>query len=107
MMHTGVGPRDFTYSIIEKRNMLELNVDRPRPLIDINLMHKKCKSRVDSSFTDYLLRDCDLKGSTVSSVASISLLLFVHDYIEKGNKHNFCFLDNETEMLYKDLKGGL
>lgn len=71
--------------------------------------------RPGSSFTNYhpkflgfevtLRKMRDNMSSTVTSVARIGLPITVQSFIEHQNKHNLAWLDNNTKMVYIDLKG--
>lgn len=56
MLPSGVGAWDFTLCVIEEGDVLELSVYWPKPLVDIDHIHKKWLQDERSNFTDFHLK---------------------------------------------------
>lgn len=105
------GITGFKVRVIEEGDCLELTVDWPKPLTDINMMHRKWLVN-DSEFTDVhpkiLGFEAALKNlrenctESVHSTAQIGLPFSVESHID--GKYNIGWREDSTRMLYVDLK---
>jgi len=116
VLPSGVNKSDFTLQVLEGGLTLELTVQWPAPLIDLNLLHQKwlreAKKDEDCPFTmfhpkvlsleDALKKKRKRAADSVTSTARILLPFAVQTHIE--SKTNLAFKDSGTKLVYVDLK---
>ena len=113
ILPSGIQAGSFKTRVIEEGDVLEMTVDWPRPLVDIEFMHRKWINNCsENGFTTYhpkflgfeatLRQMCENRSDTVRSVARIGLPITVQAHITDTN--NIEFHDDTSRMVYIDLK---
>ncbi|MEM6687231.1 MAG: hypothetical protein AAF617_15725 [Bacteroidota bacterium] len=113
ILPSGVGVGAFKVRVIEEGDVLELTVNWPKPLVDIEFMHRKWMSQDEGKlvtsvspkllgFEKTLRQMRNNRSETVSSVARIGLPITVQSHIE--SKYNIAWKDDHSRMVYVDLK---
>lgn len=111
---SGVGAKNFMVRVIEDGDVLEITVDWPKPMVDIEFMHRKWLSdnegrhdvtRSHPKILGFQKRLRLLRSNvneTISSIGRIGLPFTVQPHIHA--QYNIGWRDDTCRMVYVDLK---
>lgn len=115
ILPSGVDAGGFSLRVVDGGQFLEITVKWPRPLIDLNLMHKKWLGGPDSTYQVYHpefigfqegMKKLRQKSTDwIESLARIPLPFPVETHIH--DKHNLAWRDDSTKLLYIRLKASV
>lgn len=113
ILPSGIGPGDFSLRVVEGGRELELTVQWPNPLTDLDTMHKKWLlsnglDHMERYHPKYLGFEAALKHfrehstDKIESFALFPLPFAVQTHIH--GRYNLGWKDNAARMVYVDLK---
>ncbi|KAI0562174.1 hypothetical protein FGB62_65g314 [Gracilaria domingensis] len=110
VLPAGVEKGRFRIHIVDNGNILELRVAWPRPLVDVEFLHKQWldKNIMTTDHPKFSGFNCALKlfrersSDEVYSVARIPLPFPVHCHIQE--KANLGWIGDATKVVYMDLE---